>query len=196
MARGDTRYQPIEQLWRGNKIPPCTRIEAERAVKRLLRRFGRKELGEPHQLRDVPLAAVYTSTRHQGYQIPRDYISLTGGREDKGWPNLVHSLSHVIWRYRCPRLPPHHIGHAHLETEMTQYVLDQGWLNRTLLPKKKARPKGDALRQVNYAKAQAMVRRWEARAKLARTKLRKWKAKVRRYTPAPVSRETSQEARP
>jgi hypothetical protein len=165
------RYATIEQLWAARSIPPCTRIEAERASRALVRHFGRKQFGAVEgQLTDM------TGPR----EISRSWISLKGKTTRKGWPDLVHDLSHRIWRRRCPRLKPHTPGHHLLELELAEYVIAKGWLDRALLPPKKAKPTRDQALAAKLAKSERAVKRWESRAKLARTKIRKYKRLVTR----------------
>jgi hypothetical protein len=186
----DDRYAPVEKIWSAQPIPPITRIEAERAARALVRHFGRKSLGAVDgQLCDM------TGPR----EIDRSWISLEGGRRDKGWPHMVHDLSHRIWRKRHPRFKPHTKGHDVLERELAEYVVAKGWLNRTLLPKAKRKLTREEKMAKKLVHAEKMLVKWEQRAKLARTKIRKYKREVTRRrrahiyaTNAPISRETNQ----
>jgi hypothetical protein len=145
-------YDNVNGLW--TTVPPITREEATRAVKRIRRHF--KIL--------------------QGRRVRTCWVSLGGKRLDKGWPRLVHDLSHWLGEQRFPRERSHGPHHAAIEHEMTQWVLAQGWLDGKLKPKPQVKKPVD-----RAAHARAMLARWETKLKRTETMLKKWRRKVRYY---------------
>lgn len=148
----DQQYAVVNALWQS--YPPITRPEAARAARKLRAHFR---------------------MRPSEY-VRRCWISLQGGRSDKGWHRLVHDLSHTHSRREYRTLRPHGPHHAKIEREMVEYVLSQGWLEGTLRPKPPQRQPAD-----RPAHAAAMLARWQTRLKRATTMVRKWRKRVRYY---------------
>jgi hypothetical protein len=149
---GEAAYEKVNALW--TTVPPCTREEAVRATWKIRKHFRMMK----------------------SRQIRTCWISLRGGTLDKGWPRLVHDLSHRQARLQFPRARPHGPHHAAIEREMVEYVLEQGWLTGKLRPKERERKAKDPL-----AHAQAQVARWETKLKRTTTLLKKWQRKLRYY---------------
>jgi hypothetical protein len=147
-----TDYDKVNALWRA--VPPITREEATRAAKRLRRHFK-----------------MYPS-KH----VRRCWISLEGKNLDKGWPRIVHDLSHRYAKTQFPLERPHGPHHAAIEHEMVQWVLAQGWLTGKLKSKPQEQKPVD-----RAAHARAMLARWETKLKRTETMLKKWQRKVRYY---------------
>jgi hypothetical protein len=146
-------YDKVNALW--TTYPPITREEAVKAAKRIRKRF-----------KMFPSRA-----------IRRCWISLEGRRLDKGWPRLVHDLSHRHARQQFPRERPHGPHHAAIEHEMIQYVLSTGWLEGKLRPK--APPPvttNDKLQRLLRRKAS-----WEAKERRAANALKKLARQIRYY---------------
>ncbi len=121
LPKAGERYAPIDDAWATSKLPPVTRQEAERAANKIAARFGGVQHGGPHM--DAP---------YRVRRIRLCWITRTGASTYKGWPRLVHDLSHQIFRARHPRWTPHHPAHARLEREITEFVLGAGWLAGSL----------------------------------------------------------------
>lgn len=150
----DPRYADIN----GYTWPRTTaNITTPRAVQ-LVRRFGRKSLASANVEHDMHVPAYVLRGRR-----------CWGG--PGGWPRMIHDVSHAVFRYRHPGFRPHAGGHETLEREIMLHVLSQGW---ALKPTPRAKP--DPL-----LKARDAVKKWERRAKLAATKLKKYRATVRRH---------------
>jgi len=165
-----SKYDPAND-W-STQIPPITREEAERAAKRLIRKFGsRKESS-------IPRAKDMEGPK----EVRRCWIAVTEpyGDLDRGWRRLVHDVSHRIFRYRYPKRRPHDSLHARLEAEMVRFVLASGWLTGTLRPAEKEAPKRDH-QAVRYARAKATMERAEKRLKLAQAAIKRIKPKLRYY---------------
>jgi hypothetical protein len=158
------KYETINALWRAQPATPITREEANRAAKRIARHFGHPRHGSPNQ----PF-----HFKHYGRDVRRCWISRTGRGLLKGWPRLVHDISHDIFALRHPSFRPHEHGHDALELEIAQYVLAQGWLAGTLRSKPRAKPD-------RREHTLAAIARWERKAKRAATALRKLRRRLAR----------------
>jgi hypothetical protein len=173
MSRNDERYDPIGQVL-PPMTPPITRAEAQRAVIKLYKHFGKAELrsanfGGPIQYKRTVARRCWASTK-----------PAPGSDPNKGWPRLIHDVSHMIFRRRHPRFRPHDGGHATLEREIAQYVVAQGWLDsKPLRPKAAAKlSKGEA-RALRLARIEAAIQRWQAKQRRAENALRKLKRQQR-----------------
>ena len=130
MAKDDWRYKRVEEVlpqW----LPPLSRKEADRAARRIFRRFGGTQHGSV-LLKGIPAMhrkATFENTWLRG-RVRRCWISLkpTTGHF-KGWGRLIHDVSHVIHQKRSPLLKQHSGGHAYLEYEIAQFVVAQGWVS-------------------------------------------------------------------
>lgn len=141
------RYDPVNSVWK-RALPPITREEAGRAARKLLVRFGVRDSGRMHGgqfERASTVRRVWIANKARD-NSPR-----------KGWPRLVHDVSHLVFRFRYPEKLPHDPLHARLELEMTQHVLDEGWLDGKLKPKGQAEAhgRGAARRQAAEHRAAA-----------------------------------------
>ncbi len=177
---GDTRYRTVEQTL-PLLLPPITRAEARRAAAKLFAHFGGTKHGSAAMLR--PARNRYGEK--DGAR--RVWISPTptaGSNHDKGWGRLIHDVSHDIFEQRCPQLRPHDNAHARLETEIAAYVVAQGWLDGTLLPKAKPKMSLAEKRQAALAKIDEATKRWRTKSKRAATALRKLARKRKALTRA------------
>jgi hypothetical protein len=143
----------VNALW--TTVPPITREEATRAAIRIRKHYKFYMMRAP---------------------VRTCWISREGKRLDKGWPRLVHDLSHRLGRLQFPRERPHGPHHAAIEREMIEWVLAQGWLDGKLKPKPQVKQPVD-----RAAHARAMLARWETKLKRTETMLKKWRRKVRYY---------------
>jgi hypothetical protein len=158
MAR--EHYQPVNSAW-PEAIPPITRDEAERAMRKLARHFKIRTYRSRPRRCWVAVSPPYHILR-------------------RGWRRLVHDLSHEWFRQVYPRKHPHDPLHARYEAEMTAYVLAAGWLDGTLRPAPKEKPSRDLVAE-RAARIEARVKAWETKKKRAETALRKLRAKQRYY---------------
>lgn len=163
MIGADTRYDPVDALWRSITVPPITRAKGVSAAKKLARHFGGLADCSPNVTRRV---------RYLG-DGRRCWISTTGGYDiQKGWARLAHDMAHTIYRRRHNgAFPPHGGGHAKLEREVVEYIIAQSWL---LFPlRTKPKPTLDEKRATKLASIDARIARWTTKAKRAATALRK-----------------------
>lgn len=137
MTTPSGRYAAIHTIWATVSVLPITRIEAERAARALYRHFGGLRLGGPHMGAPArfhgPARRCWITTR-------------TNAGLNKGWQRLVHDVSHRIFARRHPGFRPHAGGHATLEWEMAQFVVQSGWLAGELKPAVRAKPTADERR--------------------------------------------------
>lgn len=175
MAAGDTRYEPVNAVWAGINVPPCTRDEATKAVTLLCRKFGRKD-GGPWQVKDFKRRT-----------IRRCWVSLKGGDKlTTGWPRITHDLSHMIYDRRVgPQMRRrHNSAHARLELEMSQYVATSGWLDGALKPKRATKPSKEDQRAKRLEQTESAIFRWQTKAKRAANALKKLSARRKRLMKA------------
>lgn len=157
----DPRYAPVEHA-----LPPLcpaiTRAEAEIASQRLLKAFGKRTADRPAQYRDAtwnrPARRCWLSSKPTHGDSPH-----------KGWPRLIHDISHIVFAARCPRSRLHGDGHAALEAEIASYVVQMGWLTGSLKPKAAAKPTGND----KLASLVEREQRWEAKLRRAENALKK-----------------------
>lgn len=164
----DNRYQAINTMWREHGIPPCSSDEAMRATRKLEKKFGKREDGSPN------MAGNYIYSR----RYPRVcWISRKGGTEFKGWPRLVHDLSHFIFRARHPSFRPHEGGHAKLEQQMTEWLIAN---LSDMRDKPKAKLTTDDRRKRDLERTEDSIERWKSKQKRAANAIRKLTAKRKR----------------
>lgn len=162
MTEPADRYKDTNELWASLPGAAITRIEADRAARKLCRKFGRAE-GYPRQLRDV-----------RPYATRKCWISADPRSLVKGWPRLVHDISHLIFDKRYPQLRPHHPLHAALEYEISAYVVHEtDWLRGGLQPPVKAKPSTEQKRAEKLKRTHAAIDRWETKLRRAQNALRK-----------------------
>jgi len=133
MAIGDLRYADVNAL-HAQGYPPCSRVEAEKALKILYREFGK--LQDACAIRERPL-------RHDDSVrqfVRRCWISLkpTKGTH-RGWGRLIHDVGHRVYRYRHPNYRPHGPGEEKIELAIAQFVRER-FLDGSLKDKPKVKP--------------------------------------------------------
>lgn len=169
----DADYQTVDDAL-PDFLPPITREEAEKAMKRLYRKFGRLDSGR-------------RMTRYPG-GVRRCWISKRDTRGvHRGWGRLIHDISHNIFGRIYPRKRPHDPLHVQYETDIAKYVAQSGWLKGGLIPKARVKPTKLEKHSIELGKADAAIKRWEAKQRRAHTALKKWRTKrsrLRRSQPA------------
>lgn len=170
MAADDLRYAPIDALWSSVTRPPISRIEAERAARRIYRHFGAVAHGGPSMTHPARLDGEV----RRCWTTPRINDGL-----DKGWPRLVHDISHRIFAARHPNFRPHAGGHALLEREISDYVIQQGWLSGTLKPPAPRKATAEERRAKRLSQTDAAIARWDSKRRRADTALRKLRRRHR-----------------
>lgn len=164
MTPKDTRYDPIATCWSAITTPPISRTEAERAARRIYRHFGAATLGGPLMTR---------AARFNG-GVRRCWISpLVNAGPNRGWQRLVHDISHEIFARRHLTFRPHAGGHAVLEREIVEYVIDSRWLQGSLKPPQRPKPTGQERRIQRLSRTEAAMGRWESKRRRAERALKK-----------------------
>ena len=171
------KYQSVNNLWKDVKVPYITRVEAEKAVKKLMIKFGKPKFAPPN-IRYGMLR--YCSVENVWYKT---FVCLSGDptTQWKGWRDLIHLVSHKVYRYRCGfkrRLKPHSYQQAEIEFDMSQFIISSGWLDGGLKPKVVVLTK-EQKRQKKLDHYQKLISRWQTKMKLANTFVRKYNKKVK-----------------
>jgi hypothetical protein len=159
----------LKQGW-PDQLPYVTRAEAQKAVAKLFKKYGRRDDGRK-------------KTR-PSYGFNKSWVCLSGPSNQlwKGWRRLVHDVSHDLHRWRYPNKTPHGSFHSTIERELIDYVVGQtNWLQGGLKPKAKAAPSVTDRRQAKLDDARAMLAKWERKLKLAQTKVKGYRRDVLRY---------------
>lgn len=163
------KYDEVNAAWRAAPAAPITRLEAERAARRIFKRFGKVADGSPNMTGPAEFRRVRAC-----------WVSLKGNRIDKGWPRLVHDVSHDIWEKRHPSAKPHGPAHAALELEITRHVLEAGWIQGRLRPPEPAKLTAAERQAKRLRETIAAIARWESKQRRAERALRKLRARRRR----------------
>lgn len=177
-------YKRVNETWPDGTLPALTADEAIRATRKLWR-FA---LGET--LFDVTMTSGRNQTR---MSIPSSN-HLAGGlstaivNPDKGWKDLVHSLSHWAHYRRVRRgdflnyTPSNHSAdHAMMERRMIKVVLRRGWLDGKLKTPAKAPPPPNGQDAEKLQRLQARIESWKRKARRAENALKKLRKQVRYY---------------
>lgn len=163
----DIDYRPVRDAL-PDVLPPITREEAEKAVKRLYRKFGRLDSGRKLK-------------PYRGGKARRVWISTKPTKSHwKGWVRLVHDVSHLIFRSVYPDKRPHDKLHSWYEAEIARYVAGTDWLDGGLKPKPKPKPTADERKEADRLKAEKAIARWRTKARRADTAIRKYERKLKR----------------
>jgi len=169
-------YGQVNRMWPDN-LPYLESDEALRAYKRLVNKFGKKETMHP-------TLGWRKRKLHPGRKKPRKcWVCLSGDSSSlrRGWRRLVHDVSHRIYDWRFPKSNRHHdIAQARIEQEMSQFVIDSGWLDGKLKSKSKAKPTKDEKQNVKIISLEKLIKSWETKEKRAKTYINKYKTKLRR----------------
>lgn len=163
------RYDPVAEQWGkvAADLKTPTRTLAKRAVARILRDFDTSLDRAMGQL------SIASRKAHYIHEVRRVWVGERGEFDTyltKGWPRLVHDVSHAIFRVRQPRARTHDLGHETLELEIARYVIAQDW--HIAVEAKK--PKVDKLVALDAA-----IARWTTKQKRATNALRKLNTKRR-----------------
>jgi hypothetical protein len=167
-------YEHVNGAWPvpQHQLPPLTAGEATIAVKRLIR-HGYSIVGWSHLWRPIKSIRITSGSRRN--KIWRGVVN-----PDRGWWGLVHSVSHWLAYRRHPRAKPHSHQHAFIERALIEYVVKSGWLEGKLKREPAERPKPDR-KLVGLTRAQAALKRWEAKRRRADTAIRKARRQIRYY---------------
>jgi hypothetical protein len=165
-------HKPVAPLW-PDPLPPLTAYEAERAARRMWRYAkGETYTGKVH---------IGTGNRINWYA--KGVLTVNPSR---GWKHLIHELSHYFFYDANPGERPHSKYHARWEIKLTKEALKRGWLDGKLKKPEVSKPVVDP-RLRKLALVEAGIKRWETKAKRAKTALAKLERKRRYYQKALAS---------
>ena len=142
MATLDVKYNTIKKYQDCNStlpkdLPYITKVEAQRAYRLLVRKFGRKQvpgykgygsqkdrtwINRKMSVREIrPLKLINGSyKRFKSYETwtRKCWICLSGNPSTlhNGWRRLIHDVAHDIFSWRSPGLPDHCKFQADLES--------------------------------------------------------------------------------
>ena len=180
-TRMQIKYNEVNSYWDKQNIPYVTRVEAEKAVRKLMFKFGKPKFAPPYIKSNM---IKFRSVKDVWYKT---YVCLSGDptSPNKGWRDIVHLISHKVYRYRHGfaknrqnGFSPHSIQQAELELEMAKYVVDQGWLNGVLKPKVVILSK-DEKQKKKLEHYQKLISKWQTKLKLANTFIKKYNKKIK-----------------
>jgi len=97
-----------------------------------------------------------------------------------GWRSIVHGISHYCHRRLNPRDKDHSSKQAYLERDLTDYVLEKGFLEGKLKSKATPKKKTDPV-QTRYLKMIERKKNWEKKSARAEKALQKVKTEIRQY---------------
>lgn len=178
-------YGQVNRMW-PDELPILEKDEAERAYKKLVAKFGKKETVHP-TLGWVKRKMTVRRWRYKGTKtwytrVRKCWLSLNGDTNtlSKGWRRLVHDVSHYVHDFRFPHSRDHDLAQAKIEQEMSQYVIDSGWLDGKLKSKPKVKPTKDEKKLVKVKNLCKLISSWEKKEKTAQTYLKKYRLKLKR----------------
>lgn len=168
------KYHSVHSKW-PDVLPALDGDEAVSAAKRIYRKFR----GRPWRGRwKVTSGNRYTYAPRGTFFVNPNRTDMAPGHEP-GWPDLAHMMSHAIFRELKPHLRPHDRRHEYLERDITNYIIEQGWLDGKLKRKPKAAPK--PVTEVRYAAVLTKLAKWNTKLKRAQTAIRKLQKQKRYY---------------
>ena len=199
MATLDVKFNTMKKYKDCNatlpkELPYITKVEAQRAYRLLVRKFGRKTKAYPrgniayqnYQWKNVKMRVREVRPfGKKGFETftRRCWICLSGDPSTlhNGWRRLIHDVSHMVHKWLRPNMNHHCFQQAELELDMIKYVQFKGWLNGTL--KKKVvvyTPEDKKLAKIKHL--EALVKKWETKNKTTLTYMKKYKTKLKRLT--------------
>ncbi len=142
----------VNSKWPTDRNLVPTDAEAIKGVKRLYR----KAMGRPWRGK----VEVTSGNRHTW--IRRGVLYVNPNRR-RGWPGIVHSISHWAHMKKNPNDRPHSDRQAYIERDLVDYVLASGWIEGALKPQpRKPKEKVDIVK-VRYQRILEREARWKAK---------------------------------
>ena len=168
-------------------LPILERDEAERAYKKLVAKFGTKQVWSEYRGKWVTEKLAVYRWRYKGtktwkVRVRKCWLSLNGDTNtlSKGWRRLVHDVSHYVHDFRFPNSNDHDLAQAKIEQEMAQFVIDSGWLEGKLKSKPKTKPTKDEKQNAKIINLEKLIKSWETKEQRAKTYIKKYKTKLKR----------------
>ena len=183
---GNKVYGQVNRMW-PDELPILEKIEAERAYKRLINKFGSKKVWSEYSSKWITKKLSVRLTRKRGtktwkVKVRKCWLSLNGDTNSlsKGWRRLVHDVSHRVYDFRFPNSSEdHNIAQAKIEQEMAQYVIAQGWLEGKLKPKIKTPLTKDEKKSKKLLNYERLLKKWMSKMSLANTKIKIYKRRIK-----------------
>jgi len=182
-SAGHKVYGQVNRMW-PDELPILEKIEAERAYKRLINKFGSKKIRYYDKWINRKLK-VYRirkrGTKTWKTEVRKCWLSLNGDTNSlsKGWRRLVHDVSHYVYDFRFPNSRDHNIAQAKIEQEMAQFVIDSGWLEGKLKPIIKQPLTKDEKKSKKLLNYEKLLKKWESKMSLANTKVKIYKRRIK-----------------
>tara|TARA_R110002020_G_scaffold62710_2_gene167491 strand:- start:10 stop:639 length:630 start_codon:yes stop_codon:yes gene_type:complete len=165
------------------ELPPICFLEAERAYKLLVRKFGKKKDAAPSRLSNMKIRRWRkVGDKVWKTRVRKCWIALSGNTSDlsRGWRRLTHDVSHMVYSYRNPKVKFHHsYQQANLELDIIKFVISKGWLNGTLKPKVRVLSRNDKF-NIKVESTQNLIKSWKTKQARANNKLKKLQSKLKR----------------
>jgi hypothetical protein len=158
------RYDEVAAAW-PDDIPALSAQEAVSAAKRLYR-FG---MGKAFK-------GTFRITSGNRYSYIRGGVFYVN--PERGWRELIHSTSHLVFSLLHPEASGHDPGHVHHEREMAIYAVSRGWLRGSL--KSAFKPLQNTTLS-KLARIDAAAARWQKKLRRAETAIKKLKNKRQYY---------------
>ena len=169
------------------QLPILEKDEAERAYKKLIAKFGTKQVWSEYSNKWITKKMKVRRIRKFGEktfktEVRKCWLSLNGDTNTlhKGWRRLVHDVSHYVHDFRFPDSSNHDLAQAVIEKEMVNYVINQGWLEGKLKTKLKPKLTKDEKQNAKIISLEKLIKSWETKEKRAKTYIKKYKTKLRR----------------
>ena len=183
---GNKVYGQVNRMW-PDELPILEKVEAERAYKRLIAKFGTKKVwSEYYSGQWITKKMKVRQTRIRGTKtwktrVRKCWLSLNGDTNSlsKGWRRLVHDVSHYVYDFRFPNSRDHNIAQAKIEQEMAQFVIDSGWLEGKLKPIIKQPLTKDEKKSKKLLNYEKLLKKWESKMSLANTKVKIYKRRIK-----------------
>jgi len=183
---GNKVYGQVNRMW-PDELPILEKVEAQRAYKRLITKFGTKKVWCEYLNEWETKKLSVRLTRKRGTktwktEVRKCWLSLNGDTNSlsKGWRRLVHDVSHDVYEFRFPNSSrDHNIAQAKIEHEMAQYVIAQGWLEGKLKPKIKTPLTKDEKKSKKLLNYERLLKKWMSKMSLANTKIKIYKRRIK-----------------
>lgn len=158
--------------------------EAESGAKRLFRFAMKKPFkGKVTFTSGNRYTWIYSrhhAARHQNVWMKESGWHMRINRKDD-WGEIVHLLSHWCNYRLSPKDKAHSNSQLSLESRMTKYAIDAGFLRGKLKSKTKEKPKRDLVVE-RHAKIVARVENWKKKSKRAESMLKRAERELKIYS--------------
>ena len=161
----------VNNKWPSN-APVPTDQEALTGAKRLYK----KAMGRPWRGKIL----IVRGNRHTWIKYSTFSVNPNRSNGYGGWKGIVHGISHYCHRRLHPGDRPHSNKQAMLERDLTDYVLEKGFLEGKLKSKALPKEKADPV-PVRYNRMVSRRAAWEKKLARAENALQKVRREIRDY---------------